>query len=144
MHAVSDVLLRGSAAMTAGFRLDMTNGSCDPGSSRLLHHTGLHLNVLLYSQHVIPSATYTHRERRQGSAVRCQKNQGAALSQCFGFSNDEKKSKNPNKRGRGGSTYRFPSPGCQLLQAKCTAASLSKVLVASELIRVQHCARTQR
>lgn len=32
--------------MTAGFRLDMTNGSCDPGSSRVLHHTGLHLNVL--------------------------------------------------------------------------------------------------
>lgn len=45
-YAVSDVLLRGSTAMTAGFRLDMTNGSCDPGSSRVLHHTGLHLNVL--------------------------------------------------------------------------------------------------
>lgn len=91
----------------------------------------------LYSQHVIPSATYAHREHRQGSAGRCQKKKTEML--CLSVSLFQM-IKNKNRKPRKCSRYQSLPLGCQFAHPRCTSAYLSKVLVAGELVRVQHCA----
>lgn len=105
----------------------------------LLHHTGLHLNVLPLFSTRHPLGYLRSQGTLAGFSWKVPKKNKTTELLCLSVLLFEM-IKNKNRKMRKCSRYQSLPLACQFVLPRCTSAYLSKVLVAGELIRVQHCA----